>query len=282
MHKILGVLSLILSIVGLIVQFSGNDRPSYPDNRDWLKDLAPQNKYWILNRYADNILSNKAIAKYSEDPLVWSAVVLRIEDDTLYAAGTMGSAKIRKESGNVPGIIEQYGQRFNFSYQHMTKQMTAINLSRGVEIEDRFNLYRPITETEYLALIAPEDEQPLQQGMNRFFVKELFAGEYAPLDRKSKKMNMLESGEVEGFQQYNHFKLHDYFGTSHPFNGLDVIWMEDKRGKGKYYNWVFAGDTLTLTEMKSRNDEEFFPGEKSWRFLKEGMSEQVASTALKN
>lgn len=267
MHKALGIISILIAVISLVSNFKNLNTPSSNENL-LAETMKPQSKYWLLSNYADSILRYKSIAKYSDNPLSWNAVVLRLEADSLYATGTLSSATRKLPPRNIVGMItslNEYGE-FTFSYNPVSKHIIAVSSpksSTGIIV----NNYRPISESEYFALFRAGEVHPLQEGMRQAFIAEMFAGDYRSIERKPKDMTITATGEIKGFQKFKKYELQDYFGTSHPFNGLDAIWLENNSGTGNYYHWAFAGDTLTLTEMRSE-EETYLPTSRSWKFLK--------------
>jgi hypothetical protein len=237
--------------------------------------------YWILVDYIDSIFQDKAIAKHRLQPFSWGAMSLHIRQDSLFSIGILflkKQIKINLASDSL-GMLVGEGV-FELRYNGATDRIEATErfknapeASKGAKF-----VYKRVTEQHLIDILSSGDGPTIQAGFNQLFVDSLLAGHYKSL-ADGNTMNLYPNKFMTGFKQYNRYFIHDYFGTYHPYGNLDVVAFEDTtivaNGQAKpsdaairLYNWVRTGDTLTLTEMLTRNDETYALGNKRYQFIK--------------
>jgi hypothetical protein len=237
--------------------------------------------YWILTDYIDSIFKDQAIGKHRLCYITWSAMSLNIQKDSLFSTGLLfieKKIKINPDSDTL-GSIEDFGT-FVFHYNKETDRIEATDIQpeKNNKFKDKKYIYRRVTEKRLIDILDKKDGFKIRDGFYQLFIDSLIAGEYKSVDN-GQKVNLTTNGLMTGFKKYNKYHIHDYFGTSHPFQNYDVICFEDTtvvspgnapppKTQICYYNWTFSGDTLTLTEMLTDNYDEYFLGKQIYRFIR--------------
>ena len=118
----------------------------------------------------------------------------------------------------------------------------------------------------------------LQANLYALCIDSLFKGKYKLLhpNMPSTVLELKINEATNGFKNYNKYRIHDYFGTSHPYPA-DAIIFEDTTFVNRelkpptnfeVFSWEFKGDTLIMTKMFTKNDYNYQKGTKAYQFLK--------------
>ena len=247
-----------------------------------LKDTKSIDGYWIMSDYIDSILNNKTIEEQTRKRMTWTAIILHIEKDTLTHYGLIqGNEKLQlNKNYDSLTVIKGMGD-YLLSYNDKKDIIQAHSTNDYYESKDSLKyLFRRIKENEQ-RLIDGIDNKPffkkLKPNFYSFFIDSLISGEYELLADNSVIMELKMTGTLSGFKTYNKYRIHDYFGTLHPYRSEDAIIFEDTTiindGNGPpknigVYSWNFNGDTLTLTEMLTKTYESYYKGTVKYEFLK--------------
>lgn len=282
------MLKTTLYLLTLIVLWGTGCRPAQEngatENNTADTTITPTNLdgYWILADYIDSIFKDQAIGKHRLYHISWSAMSLHIQKDSLFSTGliffTNKKIKINPDSDTL-GSIKDFGT-FLFHYNKETDRIEATDIlpEKNNKFKDKKYIYRRVTEKRLLDILDSKDEFKIRDGFHQLFIDSLIAGEYQPINNKQKMM-LTNDGSMKGFKKYNKYSIHDYFGTSHPFQNYDAICFKDTtvispgnapppKAQICYYNWTFSGDTLTLTELVTKNHEKYFLGKQAYKFIK--------------
>ena len=239
---------------------------------------------WILTNYYDSILKNKTISKYRLNPIAWNLMSLQFKGDTMYSYGIFAKRRKTFISGNSDSLatISSYGTH-NFSYDKTKDLIIAVTVTTD-STKQYPVFYRRVTEKKLLSIVTSTDINDIEKGFYQIFIDSLIAGRYSSSEN-GQPMVLTQTGVVKGFKKYNFYKIHDYFGTYHPFQNNDVIIFGDSTvsvdGNGPpskkaigHYAWAFKGDKLFLTELETENHEQFYLGKKSYIFNRDHQQTQ--------
>lgn len=237
--------------------------------------------HWILADYIDSIFKDKAIGKHRLYYISWSAMSLNIQKDSMFTTGLLFTKRKIKinPNGDTLGSIKDFGT-FVFQYNKETDKIEATDIlpEENNKFKNKKYIFRRVTEQRLLDILDKKDAFKINDGFYQLFIDSLIAGEYKSATN-GQIMTLTTEGLMTGFKKYNKYHIHDYFGTTHPFQNYDVIYFEDttvvSTGNAPptktqicYYNWIFSGDTLTLTEMVTENYDEYFLGSQTYRFIR--------------
>jgi hypothetical protein len=237
--------------------------------------------YWILTDYLDSILKDRSISKHRMYPIAWSAMALNIHRDTLYSTGLINGSRGMKVHSYMDtlAVIEGYGKyalRYNTRNDYI--EATAISTDQAPKTAARTFKYRRVTEGRLKRILQNNDQRGLKEGFYQLFIDSLIAGEYTSLN-DGHALVLTSDGIISGFRSYNRYRIHDYFGTLHPFGNYDALWFEDTTAISsgqfppppsaiQFFHWSFSGDTLLLTEMMTDNYDEYYLGKRRYTFIR--------------
>jgi hypothetical protein len=232
--------------------------------------------YWVLTNYIDKILETKSIKPQIEQKLTWEAIVLKISKDSIETHGLIMRDK-QKLSNDTDSLTTISGMgNYKFNYIQNLDIIKAVDLKQNDTVS---YTYRKIKKREK-RLIKNIDNNYFYKGLESnfysFIIDSLIVGSYKTIGNPSKMLNLSMNGQTSGFKKYNDYSIHDYFGTLHPFEGDAIIFRDttlvhkiDKPTNNLgIYNWSFNKDTLVLIEMKTKNFEEYYIGQKTLKFLR--------------
>ena len=235
--------------------------------------------YWILTDYLDSILKDQSISKHRMYPIAWFAMALNIHRDTLYSTGLIDGSRGMKVHSHMDtlAVIEGYGKYvLRYNTRNDCIEATAISLDQSPKTSALRFTYRRVTEGRMKRILENNDQRGLKEGFYQLFIDSLIAGEYTSL-KDGQTLRLTSDGMMSGFRSYNRYRIHDYFGTLHPFGNYDALWFEDTTAISsgqfppppsaiQYFHWSFSGDTLLLTEMMTGNYDEYYIGKKRYAF----------------
>ncbi len=240
-------------------------------------DLSLLQGYWISTSYIDSLLKNKSVVKSEQAPLARNTILLQIRQDSITSYGMLFSQQKWKLKQSFENL--SIGWR---SHKLSYDQDRGIIVARSKEDSTSFSLFRKIKINEK-RLVKTKNGRPLfmdlQSNVYAFIIDNLMKGKYKPLFQNSSSNIMVldSNGIVTGFKNYHKYRIHDYFGTSHPFRPEDAIIFEDttvvNSGTGPptnfgVFSWEFNQDTLALTKMFTKNHYSYKKGDKTYRFIK--------------
>ncbi len=202
---------------------------------------------WGLTHYFDTILAHREIAAYRTQPPTWFALLLTIEGDSITSHGSIIDRKKRIDmQGDTVHQYDTYGGPWA-----LVKAGEELHLVQqpGAERPDS-TIYRYRRREDLRWMTENLDKvHKTSSHVTQYFNEELLAGTYQ-LNDSEKLVTFYPSGDLTGIEGIASFAVDNYFGTSHPFNNLDILtFYPANKGQPEWYNWVFEGQKLTLTEM---------------------------------
>ncbi len=247
------------------------------------KEVISLDGYWIMSEYIDGILSTRSIQEHRRKPLTWSALILEIKRDSMNSNGLLQGNINLAISENIDSLTLIRGEigSYKLSYSEATNTIRAECISKRVKSGDSFEYtFRRLKNSERRLTYNDKEElttPTIKTNFYSFFIDSLISGKYAPLDSNLNFMRLESDGRTTGFKGFNKYFIHTYFGTSHPFTPEDAIIFTDTTITNPpnqppinngVFSWKFKGDTLILTEMVTKNHEQFFLGSKAYVYLK--------------
>jgi hypothetical protein len=252
------------------------------NNRLPKDDLKVLEGNWIMSNYLDSIKKYKAIERFTSGPLTFTAIMLRVKQDSLYSYGLLQSHKNGKLFHKYDSLTTmQNWHDYQLSYDKSQNQLRAVFVKGRQGAKDSIQyIFRRFTEDEKELVKGIERDRGYPRAsFEQFFIDKLMSGKYTPLGNKFQPTMVLDTtGKVKGFKQYNKYHIHSYFGTLHPYRPEDAIIFEDTTAVRKslrppsnigIYSWEFRQDTLVLTEMLTKTYEQWHKGTKVFKFIKQ-------------
>lgn len=207
------------------------------------------NGNWELVQYFDSISVNKTIAKFRLQEPTWYAILLRIEDESIYSNGSIYDLKGKIDQ--CADTIWKFNDYDEGSWSLQRKDSFLIlNKYKSSGFPDTIAyVYQPsktIPDRLVERIIGFRD---LSLIVTNHFNRSILSGKYKQKQNK-KPIRFLPYGHVIGLNNYSKYEINDYFGTHHPFNNLDMVVLSDEKGNSDYFHWQFNGNKLTLTMFK--------------------------------
>lgn len=245
-------------------------------------NLSSLEGYWIMSDYIDSILHNKAIEKQTNKKLTSTAIILHVVKDSFtYHGLILGNETLKlNNSSDSLAVTDGMGE-YQFSCDDKNDLIKAKCIKDNLLMPDSLEYsFRRVRKHEQRLIEGIDNKlffERLQPNFYSYFIDSLISGEYELIKNDSKIMKLENTGTVSGFKNYNKYKIHDYFGTLHPFRPEDVIVFEDTtivhNGNGPpgnidIYSWEFKKDTLILTEMLTETYESYYNGTVKYEFIK--------------
>jgi len=242
-------------------------------------DLSLLQGYWISVNYFDSLLHHKSVAKADKAPLAMNGIMLQITQDTMVSYGTLFPVKKWKLNPSYEDLGTGW-KSYRLSYNRDKKMIMA----HSTEDNTPTSLFRKIKDDEK-KLVHSKNGRPLfmdlPPNVYAFIIDHLIKGKYKLLSQNnsSSKMALNANGTITGFENYNKYQIHSYFGTSHPYRPEDAIIFKDttvvNSGTGPptnfgVFSWEFKQDTLILTKMFTKNYYSYKKGTETYTFVKQG------------
>lgn len=203
------------------------------------------NGTWGLTNYFDTILAHREIARfYMQEPAQFG-ILAQIQADTLFYYGSLHQPvyRIQSKSDSLLGIIGNSRNTFL-----LIQAPPYLKLVTKTGSDSSVFLYRKRNDLSYFTK-ENLDFWGIGRNVTDYFNANLLAGSYG-LKGQSRKVTFEPNGTISGLPAYDKFEVDNYFGTHHPFYNKDVVRLHKTDSSGwKWYNWVFSGDDLTLTEF---------------------------------
>lgn len=206
---------------------------------------------WGLTNYFDTIIAHKEIANYRMQRPTWFGIILDIRDDRVFNYGS-----IYNDSGfyilnsDTIRIFEMYEE--NWCLLKSSPNLILRQLPNASKIDTAEYVYRKREDLVYMTKnFNPKfPSVKIEPYVSQYFEKELLQGTYV-FKNSEKIVKFGSQNELEGFDNYTSYKVDDYFGTYHPFNNYDVLYLEvDTTEYYDCWNWKFIENELILTKFK--------------------------------
>jgi hypothetical protein len=241
----------LLSFSLILILISGCNSSSSKPGATYKKNskLPDLDGTWGLCNYFDSVVINKKLAEYAFLSPVWNAVVFKINEDTLWAYGSINNKHkyvIDRRNDTLTKIVNpETGDRYVLCRKDTMLELIQLSGS-GITNPVKYP-YRRLNQIK----LPPKNAGRHVLGflVTLYFNNKLFEGEY--LDTGTNAPVFFQAnGEVLGLKDFDTYHVKNYFGTSHHFHKLDMIAFENTQtGIIKEYNWVFRDGKLILTEF---------------------------------
>ena len=225
-------------------------------SKETISQENSNNGIWQLNDYFNNILADKAIAKHRIQPPSWSAILIKIHNDSLFTFGSIMDLKEKiNRSTDTLALIDVLGVPYALTLKnntlllkqvpsHEQKDTVTYSYSKHddlkflIEHKDSFyNMFDDKKERLY----------GISKSITRFFNEKLIAGTYL---KNKTSVVFGKDGSLQNFDDYDKYEVRNYFGTLHPHKNLDVITLKNsKKNTYKQFHWKFEKDKLILTDF---------------------------------
>jgi hypothetical protein len=228
---------------------------------------------WALTNYFNSILAEKTISKYRVQIPAWFGILLEIKQDSVSTFGSIHDMHAKAIACQADTLL---------IFETNWGEWSVVNHGEQLHLELIPNDDGLVNQTVYIYekrpdlnnLIARKDQRlKLDLGITTYFNEKLVVGKY--LNSKGDTIHFQKNGEVQGLRFYNEYWVDNYFGTSHPFQNLDMIVLRNHENHVlDYYHWDFKKDLLLLTnylrdtvpyEDKWVATDDFVLGEKQFR-----------------
>ncbi len=246
-------------------------------------DIAILEGYWLMSDYIDSVLVQKSIEYQTRKELAAAAIILNVTDDSVAYSGLLyGEKKVRLlKNYDSLSLVKAWATCYRLFYDSTSNSIKAISsLNTGKEKDSLVYTYRRIRQGEQFLVEGIEGRQSnekLASNFNKLFCDSLIVGQYIPLDKNLQPMSLKSDGRLEGFKHFNQYRIHDYFGTHHPFRPEDVLTFVDTTWTNQInalpinyeiYSWKFKSDTLFLTPMQTDDNAVYYKGTETHQFVK--------------
>ncbi|MBX7226943.1 MAG: hypothetical protein K1X55_12995 [Chitinophagales bacterium] len=218
---------------------------------------------WGLTNYFDTIVTHRELAKYRMQPPTWFGILLDIRDNQIISYGSIcNDSGFYSLNTDTIRTFETYGGSW-WLIKNKT-ELILCQMPNARIVDSTKYVYRKRDDLTYMTKSINEwgKMEKIEPHVRSFFEKHLFYGEY-----KIKNGNQIVSfepdGRIVGLKEYTTYKLDEYFGTYHPFNNNDALFLEVNNSKHyDFWNWKFNGNELVLTQFKvdPKNADDFVVG----------------------
>ncbi|MDR2920313.1 MAG: carboxypeptidase-like regulatory domain-containing protein [Tannerella sp.] len=225
--------------------------------------------YWVLTDYFDNIMKYKNIAEYRITPLADNAWAFRISNDSIHTAGLVHWLNLACSKNNNSIVsIESNNITFNLLYD----LQSDIIIAQRKDQPNKEYFYRKATGKLKDILINTPFNSKLWDAMTQYYTEELIAGTYENVADESNTLVLEPDGTMSGFGKYNHYDVHTFFGTSHPFDNHNTLVFTDSiTNKSKHFKWTLYNNKLTLTFIQilpETEDESYYISTQKFGFIR--------------
>jgi hypothetical protein len=206
---------------------------------------------WGLTNYFDTILTHQELSKYRMQRPTWFGILLDIRDDRIFNYGSIyNDSAFYKLNNDTLRIFEMYEE--NWCLIKRNPELLLCQLPNAKKIDSTIYIYRKRDDLKYMTQNLNE-RRPLEKigpHIRNYFEKEFFQGTYT-IKNTEKIVKFGTENQIEGFNNYTTYKLDEYFGTYHPFNNEDVLFLEvDTSNYYDCWNWKINNNELVLTKFK--------------------------------
>lgn len=217
------------------------------------KENHPQNVIglWGLTSYLDSIVINKEIARYRLAQPSWFAILIDIRKDSIFLHGSILDLALPLSiKGDTVATFNSFAGRWMLLQRD--DQLLLQQSSNQSQKDTAPYHYRLRNDLRFLT----KDLDPVHQlssNITHYFHQQLLVGSYQN-SQTNKAIEFHEGGQLTGFLPYNSYQIKDYFGTSHNYQNLDVVYFkQDTPLQWMPYHWKIKGQVLTLTKLVLAN-----------------------------
>lgn len=252
----------LLTIMTLCILFgcSNPDSQQVNDNQQEMvatpQDTFTLNGLWAMPNYVDSILTYKTISKYRMQWPTWFAILIEIDNDTLWSYGSILDIEtpIDPKSDTLHVFEKTVTGQWILTLDETTKKLELRNSDSKREQNDT-NVYVFEKRPDLEFLLGTLDRvHNTSTSFTNYFHDQLFAGTYEIIGT-DKQVTFSSNGKVKGFQDFHKYTVDNYFGTLHPYNNFDNITFNRELPENsnefdwELFKWEFQGDTLILTKF---------------------------------
>lgn len=215
------------------------------------------NGIWIMTSYFDSIVENKTISKYRMKTPTWFSLIIEISNDSIHNYGSIidDSQKINYKSDTL-AILNGIGVAGDWALRKKENKLILNHIQNKDLVDTTSYILEKRKNLEFLIEKDFENKIDLWKSTTDYFNEKIISGKYI---YESDTIIFGKNRKVRNFKDYQNYRVVNYFGTSHPFNPLDVIFLT-KKNESKPYNWKFEGNKLILINFIHR--EEIYKGKK--------------------
>ena len=181
---------------------------------------------WILVEFHDSILTTKRIGSYRSSRPVWSALLLRVGQDSVELHGSLLHHRSVARSDQAPLLMETeaYGTLSFIHDADLDQLVVNWHVPSQPELQGTCH-YRRLTKAESVLTEGINRRFGFQENYHAFLLRHLFQGVYTPLG-KGHSFEISATGELSGHPEWRTFSFHDYFGTLHPYEqDMDALFQ---------------------------------------------------------
>jgi hypothetical protein len=230
---------------------TSKNNPVQIDSREVLyKTETSIDGIWGLTNYFDTIIAHRELARYRMQRPTWFGILLDIRDYKIFSYGSIyHDSDFYQLNNDTITTFETFDGDWwliKKSSELILKQMPEARIP-----DSTIYIYRKRKDLFFMTqnfnpIYKSEKIEPHVQS---YFEKELFVGTYR-IKGTDQIVSFESNNSIVGLQNYTTFKLDDYFGTSHPFNNEDVLFLTIESSREQdFWNWKFIGNELILTKL---------------------------------
>lgn len=203
--------------------------------------------YWGLTSYFDSILQHKEIARYRLQKPTWFGILLQIKGDSLFAYGSIVELQpdFNPASDTLAKLDSFAGEYWLFKRKETLELHPIPNED---DPDSTIFIYRKRDDLDFMTQNL-DKVHVIGTNVTNYFNEKLFAGNYYLKDTKD-TIQFKPNGQILNWKKYDNFSVRNYFGTLHPFQNKDVIFLK-KEKEMDYWNWTFEENKLILQRMES-------------------------------
>ncbi len=207
------------------------------------------NGTWVMTSYFDSIIKNKSISKYRIKSPTWHALIIEVSNDSLHNYGSIisGSEKISYDSDTL-AILSGIGVAGDWILQKNKNKLKLSQIPNEHLIDTTLYFLEKRNDLGFLIKNDSGGKVDFWDSTTEYFNDKLISGKYT---YKNDTIVFSKNRKVSNFKDYQSYRVVNYFGTSHPFNPYDVIFLSNDK-ELKPYNWKFENDKLVLTNFKPK------------------------------
>lgn len=220
------------------------------------QDTFTLNGVWAMPNYVDSILAYRTISKYRMQWPTWFAILIEIDNDTIKSYGSIHDivTPFDPKIDTLHVFDKTVAGQWILTLNEKTKKLELRNSDSKSDKNDT-NVYVLEKRPDLKFLLDTLDYlHNTSTSFTNYFHDQLFSGTYEIIGT-GEQVAFNPSGHIKGFQDFNKYKVDNYFGTLHPYDNLDNITFYRELPENsdeidwELFKWEFQGDTLILTQF---------------------------------
>lgn len=225
---------------------------------------------WMLQSYIDSIIVNKSVGKGYSAIFPQEALFLCFAQDSLTILGLRSANKIKISSNpdSITSLTFNKLKQFVLTYNI---EGDKLYFQKG-NIVHHFLPLDTLQQVYFLKTIADIQQRTsydqLEEDMTNYLGYLLLEGRYLKDGRKGKEVQFKQNGDLVGMGKKSKYKIEPYFGTLHPCNALDVVYITQENQETELYGWEKRNDSLILVKLKQNENTEEWGKEQEVIILK--------------